>query len=89
MISHHSAQKCTPFRCKTSQNPPFLFCSHSVINCHTHLIIRMLSDAYLMHFGNFTEYEKVEYEESTREQKKYTAVVFTTKLTHHVLSTPW
>ena len=77
MISLHSAQKCTQFRCKTSQNPPFLFCSHSIIKFHTYVIVRMLTEAYLMHFLNFTEYENIEYEVIERtENKRYFCRVY-------------
>ena len=49
-----------------------MFCSHSIITFHTHFIVRMLTEAYLMHFRNFTEYENIEYEVIERtENKRY------------------
>ena len=68
MISLHSAQKCTQFRCKTSQNSPFLVCSHSVIKLYTHFIFRMLTQDCLTHFSNLTDYENIEYEDMERKE---------------------
>ena len=32
-------KKCTQLRCETSQNPPFLFCTHSIVNFNTLFIV--------------------------------------------------